>query len=174
MKILKALFGNDPDPRERFVPLYSSIVAEARQPLWYAEMGVPDTLDGRFDMVAAILALVLMRTEEEGEGGRQPGVLLTEIFIEDMDGQLREIGVGDVVVGKHVGNMMAAMGGRLQAYRDAIDDEGALAEALQRNLWRGKATPDARPSMVAARLRSIAAALRGMTLDSLIAQGIPG
>ena len=78
---------------------------------------MPDTLDGRFDMIAAILALVLLRLEAEGEAGRGPSVLLTEIFIDDMDGTLRQIGIGDYVVGKHVGRMMGALGGRLAAFR---------------------------------------------------------
>ena len=58
MKFLKTLFGIGPDPRAAMIPLYISVVAEARQPAWYAEMGVPDTLDGRFDMIAAVLSLV--------------------------------------------------------------------------------------------------------------------
>jgi cytochrome b pre-mRNA-processing protein 3 len=60
--------------------------------------------------------------------------LLTELFVEDMDGQLRESGVGDIVVGKHIGKLMASLGGRLGAYRTALAGESAFAEALQRNV----------------------------------------
>src|SRR4051794_41844986 len=66
-------------------------------------------------MVAAVTALVLLRLEAEGEGGRAPAVLLTETFIDDMDATLRQVGIGDYVVGKHVGRMMSALGGRLAA-----------------------------------------------------------
>ena len=167
MKFLKTLFGIGPDPRAEMIPLYNAVVAEARRPDWYADMGVPDTLDGRFDMIAAILSLVLMRLEAEGEQGRTPSALLTEVFVDDMDGQLREIGVGDVVVGKHVGNMMAAMGGRLASYRECIGDSAALETALARNLWRGEPGVHARPAMVAARLQKLAARLSDLTLFEL-------
>lgn len=159
MNFLKTLFGIGPDPREVLIPLYNSVVTEARDPAWYAEMGVPDTLDGRFDMVAAILSLVIVRAEAEGDAGREPSARLTEVFIDDMDGQLRQLGIGDVVVGKHIGNMIAAMGGRLTAYREAIGQGAALEEALIRNLWRGEPGPDARPALVADRMRAIKARL---------------
>ena len=80
---------------------------------------MPDTIDGRFDMIAAVTALVLLRLEAEGDAGRAPSVLLAEIFIDDMDASLRQIGIGDYVVGKHVGRMMSALGGRLAAFREA-------------------------------------------------------
>ncbi|TAJ43181.1 MAG: ubiquinol-cytochrome C chaperone, partial [Chitinophagaceae bacterium] len=145
MKFLKTLFGFGPDPREALVPLYIAIVHIAREPAWYAELGVPDTLDGRFDMVAAILSLVQVRIEAEGVPGRSAGTYLTEVFIDDMEGQVRQIGIGDVLVGKHLGKMVAAMGGRLTAYREAIADPAALEAALVRNIWRGEPGPDARP-----------------------------
>lgn len=168
MKFLKSLFGFGPDPREEMIPLYAAIVTEARDPVWYAEGGVPDTLDGRFDMVAAILSLVLMRIDAEGNAGRAPGALLTEVFIDDMEGQVRQLGIGDVVVGKHLGKMVAAMGGRLSAYRDAIDDAPALEEALVRNLWRGEPGPDAKPALVAERLRAIAAGLKATSWSTVL------
>ena len=83
------------------MPLYHAVVAEGRQPHWYLQGGVPDTLDGRFDMIVAILAQALMRLE--ALGAAQESVWLTELFIDDMDGQLRQEGIGDVVVGKHIG-----------------------------------------------------------------------
>lgn len=174
MNFLKTLFGIGPDPREVLIPLYNSVVTEARDPAWYAGMGVPDTLDGRFDMVAAILSLVIVRAEAEGEAGREPSARLTEVFIDDMDGQLRQLGIGDVVVGKHIGNMIAAMGGRLAAYREAIGGGAALEEALVRNLWRGEPGPDARPALVAARMRAIKARLDAADWAGLRANGIAG
>lgn len=173
VNFLKTLFGFGPDPREALIPLYNSVVAEARQPAWYAEMGVPDTLDGRFDMVSAILSLVLVRIEAEGDAGRGASARLTEVFIDDMDGQLRQLGIGDVIVGKHIGKMMAAMGGRLSAYRAAIGDRTALEEALVRNLWRGESAADAKPALVAARMQAIAARLETLRWDDLLANGLP-
>lgn len=135
MKWLDRLFK----PREAAPAdaLYAAIVTEARRPDWYADGQVPDTIDGRFDMVAAVLALVLLRLEHE-PGATAQSAFLTERFITDMDGQLREMGIGDIVVGKHIGRMMSMLGGRLGAYREARDPV-ALEEALVRNVYRGKA-----------------------------------
>lgn len=135
MSILKRLFG-DARARDALVPLYRAIVDEARRPAWYTAGDVPDTIDGRFDMVAAVLALVLIRLEADGAATRAPAALLTELFVTDMDAQLREDGVGDVGVGKHVGRMMSALGGRISAYRAGLAGEG-LEAALVRNLYRG-------------------------------------
>ena len=174
VKFLQSLFGFGRDPREALVPLYSSIVAEARDPIWYADYGVPDTLDGRFDMIAALLALTLMRIEREGDAGREASARLTEVFIDDMEGQVRHIGIGDVIVGKHLGKMVSAMGGRFTAYSAAIDDTEALSDALVRNLWRGEPGSDARPDQAAERLRATAARLETIGWDDLLARGIAG
>jgi cytochrome b pre-mRNA-processing protein 3 len=135
MSIFRRLFSNA-DVRDEMRPLYEAVVAYARQPHWYARGGVPDTLDGRFDMIAAILSAVLLRLERHPQA-RQQSVWLTEIFIDDMDGQLRQIGIGDMIVGKHIGKMMSALGGRLSAYRTAFAGVDSLDEALVRNLYRG-------------------------------------
>jgi cytochrome b pre-mRNA-processing protein 3 len=127
--------------RDALAPLYQGVVQEARRPTWYRDGRVPDTLDGRFDMVAAVMSLVLLRLESEGEAGRAPAAHLTELFVEDMDGQLRERGVGDIVVGKHVGKMMGALGGRLGALREAFAG-GDLDQVIERNIYRGE-TPSA-------------------------------
>ena len=124
------------------LPLYTAAVARAREPHWYLAGAVPDTVDGRFDMIAAVLATVLLRLEDEPSGAA-PAARLTEWFVEDMDGQLREIGIGDIVVGKHIGKMMSMLGGRLGAYRDGYAG-GDLDGAIVRNLYRGHApAPDA-------------------------------
>jgi cytochrome b pre-mRNA-processing protein 3 len=168
MSILRRLF-RDRDDRAPYRPLYDAIVAEARAAAWYQAGGVPDTLDGRFDMVAAILAIVLIRLEAAGDSARLPSTLLTEIFIDDMDGQLRQIGIGDFVVGKHLGRMMSALGGRLTAYREALTGEGNLAAAMVRNIWRGE-TPDAASLAGSeARLRAFHARLAALPAETILA-----
>lgn len=122
--------------------LYAAIVERARAPHWYEAGQVPDTVDGRFDMIAAVLTFVLLRLERDAEGAT-PSALLAERFVTDMDGQLRELGIGDVGIGKHVGKMMGMLGGRLGAYRDGLA-EGTLDTGLVRNLYRGVVpAPDA-------------------------------
>lgn len=160
---LKNLFRTRPE-REALAPLYAATVAEARDPAWYLEGGVPDTIDGRFDMVAAVTALALDRL---GTANAEQGVWLTELFVDDMDGQLRELGVGDVVVGKHIGKMMSALGGRLGAYRDV--EGAALAAALTRNLYRGAAPEAGALAFATARFEALRATIAAAPLDALLA-----
>src|SRR5687768_12169309 len=87
-------------------------------------------------MIASVLALVLIRFEREDDAARADSVLLTESFIDDMDSSLRQIGIGDFVVGKHVGRLMGALGGRLDAYRSALAGGGDMTDAVRRNVFR--------------------------------------
>ncbi|MBX3560744.1 MAG: ubiquinol-cytochrome C chaperone [Sphingomonas sp.] len=171
MSFLKRIFGARSE-RAALLPLYTAIVAAGRDPAWYRDGQVPDTLDGRFDMIAALTALVLLRLEAAGEEGRRPSALLTETFIDDMDATLRQIGVGDYVVGKHVGRMMSALGGRLGALRSAREN-GALAEAVRRNVFHDAPPSDAAVAWVAARLEAFDAALAGADVDALVAGRLP-
>ncbi|WP_294325471.1 ubiquinol-cytochrome C chaperone family protein [uncultured Sphingomonas sp.] len=167
---LSRLFRREPPPRIA-ATLYQAVVARGRQPHWYLAGAVPDTLDGRFDMIAAVLAMVMLRLERE-EAGAVPAASLAECFVDDMDGQLRQIGFGDMVVGKHIGRMMAALGGRLGAYRDGLSD-GTFEAALVRNLYRGdEPAPDAL-THVATELRAFRAALDGVAIDDLLAGTLP-
>jgi cytochrome b pre-mRNA-processing protein 3 len=165
MNLLARLFGTA-DPREALRPLWHRTVEISREPEWYADCGAADTVAGRFDMIAAVLSLVLLRLEEAGRGAET--ALLTELFVEDMDGQLRESGVGDIVVGKHMGKLVASLGGRLGAYRAALAEDGdiALAEAVGRNVTLAEGAGRA---ALAARLRSLATALSATAPDDLIA-----
>ena len=94
---------------------------------------------------------------------------LADRFIADMDGSLRQEGIGDQVVGKHIGRMMAALGGRLGAYRDARGDDAAMAEALRRNLWRGEAIADDAVAWVVAESRRVAGRLAALPYATLAA-----
>ena len=148
--------------------LYDAIVATARRPHWYREGRVPDTFDGRFDMVSSVLALALLRFEALGEPARAPSARLTELFVTDMDGQLRQRGIGDLVVGKHIGRMMGQLGGRLTAYRDGLAPGGDLAGAIERNIHRGAEVPAAARTHVEGELRALAAALATRDLATIV------
>ena len=134
MGFLSRLFKSEPDPREDLRPLWHRLVELSREPVFYRDDGVADTVGGRFDMIAALLALVLLRMEREPVLA-QESVLLTELFVADMDAQLRETGVGDIVVGKHVGKLASVLGGRLGAFREALtsNKQGPFEAALERN-----------------------------------------
>ncbi|MBB6125184.1 cytochrome b pre-mRNA-processing protein 3 [Sphingobium subterraneum] len=170
MSIFDRLFRR-PEDRTVMRPLYDAVVARGRDVRWYVEGAVPDTLDGRFDMIAAILSLVLCRLDHADM--RHENVWLTELFVDDMDSQLRQMGIGDVVVGKHIGRMMSALGGRLSAYRAGIAPGGDLADALKRNLYRGEPVDPAAVAFVEKGLRAFSAALQATTPDSLIAGKLP-
>jgi cytochrome b pre-mRNA-processing protein 3 len=137
--LLSRLFAKRQDDLAYVRPLWHRLVEIAREKVWYLDYGIADTVPGRFDAITLVLALVLLRMERE-EALIEPSVRLTEIFVDDMDGQLRESGVGDLVVGKHIGRLMGTLGGRLGALREAFTPsdakarDAALAEVIARNV----------------------------------------
>ena len=99
--------------------LFDAATAEARRPAWYAEAGVPDTLDGRFAVLATVTALLLVRLEGEGDGGNRLSVVLTERFIEVMESEHRELGLGDPTLGKTVRKLVGMLAKRTELWRSA-------------------------------------------------------
>ena len=167
MGIFDRLFGRRTDA----AALYRAIVDRARALHWYEQGNVADTIDGRFDMIAAILSLTLLRIEGD-PAGDSLGVALAERFVDDMDPQLREIGIGDVVVGKHVGKMRSMLGGRLGAYREGLA-RGSIATALLRNLYRDADPGAAAMGHVEGRLMRLNADLATTPLDALATGTLP-
>ncbi len=173
MSFLQHWFGKGrPDDKAALLPLYTAAVAKARETHWYEQGGVPDSIDGRFEMVTAILALVQIRMETKADQA-QNLVYLTEIFVDDMDGQLRQIGIGDMIVGKHIGKIMAALGGRIGAYRDNMGDPSGFDDALVRNLYRSEGPTAAQLSHTQTALISVAKALDNLTPEQIIAAQVP-
>jgi cytochrome b pre-mRNA-processing protein 3 len=169
MALLRRLFAPTPDPRDEMRPLWARVVAIAREPEWYRDCGVADTLEGRFDMVSSALALVLLRMERAPTLAARAAPL-TEIFVEEMDGQLRQTGVGDLMVGKQIGKLMAALGGRMGAYRGPIAAGGPeLEEAVRRNVTL---RDGAEPAAAAARLRTVWRRLDATRDEDLLAGAV--
>ena len=118
--------------------LYLQIVDDARQPQFYTDYGVPDTLDGRFDMITLHMFLISERLKKDGSHDALELLrAVTEVFFADMDRSLREMGSSDTGVGKRIKKMSQAFYGRLLAYQAACGDDAKLQEALIRNLYRG-------------------------------------
>lgn len=160
--ILSKLFTRKPDAAS---DLYAAIVAGARQEKFYTKLAVPDTLDGRFDMIVLHIFLVLDRLKGESESFRQR---LTDVFFSDLDRTLREMGVGDLSVSKKIRPMAEAYAGRIKAYAMAIDQGGAaLVEALQRNVYAGDANPNAKE--LANWMKDIRAKLAAIPAPKLLA-----
>ena len=141
MSLLQRLFPRRPDRRDALRALYVQLIAEARAEHWYRAGAVPDTVDGRFAVLSSVVALAMARLEDDP----QASVALTELFVDDMDASLRELGIGDMVVGKRVGKLMSALGGRLGAYREALEagDDAAFQRAVERNVYGGAPVDDA-------------------------------
>ncbi len=123
--------------------LYGAAVAAARDPHLYLALGVPDTLDGRFDLVGLYVFLLIGRLSGLPDPGPPLSQAVFDAMFSDMDTNLRELGVGDLSVGRRVRAMWEALHGRARAYEEAIaaGDDAALREALARNIWRGARPP---------------------------------
>lgn len=172
VSFLTRFFGGK-QTRDAYRPLYEAIVNSGRDPAWYIEGEVPDTVTGRFDMISAILALTLIRMEDEEDRTRSPSVLLAEIFIDDMEGSIRQLGAGDVVVGKRIGKMMGALGGRLGAFRSTIREDGEFTQPVTRNIFHDEPPSPEAVAFVSSRLRSFYTALEATPIDTILAGKIP-
>jgi cytochrome b pre-mRNA-processing protein 3 len=152
--------------------LYGAIVAQARLPVFYAGFGVPDTLEGRFDMVVLHLVLVLRRLRHGAQIDPRSQALargLFDAFCRDMDHSLREMGVGDLSVPREMKRLAEAFYGRQRAYEDALSraEPADLAATLVRNVFSGDA---GRAPAFASYVRRAAAALE-MTDMAVLARG---
>jgi cytochrome b pre-mRNA-processing protein 3 len=123
--------------------LFESVTFEARRPSWYVEGQVPDTLDGRFAVLATIIALVLVRLEDEGEAGNAASVALTERFVHVMESEHRELGLGDPALGKTVRKLVGILARRTQLWRAASAEATAWPDATRESLYKGVADPSA-------------------------------
>jgi cytochrome b pre-mRNA-processing protein 3 len=125
--------------------LYGAIVAQARQPAFYAAYGVPDTMDGRCDMIVLHVALFFRRVRKEAEPVRALGQGVFDRFCDDMEHNFREIGLSDVAIPKEMRRVGEAYYGRAAAYDRALarDDQTGLADALARNVFADATRVDA-------------------------------
>jgi cytochrome b pre-mRNA-processing protein 3 len=166
---LFGLLGRKPHERAGF-ELYTAAVTAARQAGLYEAGGVPDTLDGRFDIVSLHVALLIHRLRRDADpAGPKLAQAVFDAMFSDMDVNLREMGVGDLVVGKRVKRMWEAFHGRAAAYESAVDaaDRAALAEALTRNIWRGEAPPAGAADVLAGHGLAVAAGLAAQPMAAL-------
>jgi len=122
--MLSFLFPRLTPAESRGSALFAALVGEARQSHWYVEGQIPDTLDGRFAVLATIAALATVRLERGGEAARMEAVALAERFVEAMDSEHRELGIGDPALGRKVRKLVGALGRRVELWRDAIDNDG--------------------------------------------------
>ena len=146
--------------------LYRMVVDQARTPAFYTAVGVPDEIDARFELYTLHVLILQQRLRGEGETGAEIGQALFDTYVSSLDNVLRELGVGDISVGKKMRKLGEAMFGRMTAYEAPLraGDAATLSEALDRNVGAGTG---AALAGYALRARD---ALAGQTLDAVIAQ----
>jgi cytochrome b pre-mRNA-processing protein 3 len=152
--------------------LYGEIVAQARQPWLYRVAGVPDSLEGRFDMIVLHAFLVIDRLGQEGDGGKAMAQSVFDLMFTDMDRSLREMGASDVGVGPKVRRMAEVFYGRARVYAEALKLEGetgrqALISGLDRNVFAGEAEAD--PALLADYVLGEHCGLAARPIDQLLA-----
>jgi cytochrome b pre-mRNA-processing protein 3 len=153
--------------------IYAAALAAARRPALYLDCGVPDTLQGRFEMVALHLFPVLHRLMHQPGDDPELARLISERFVDDMDGAFREMGVGDLSVPKRMKTAYRSFAGRLSAYGRAVGDgEGSLAEAIARNVFP-EAPQNDHAAALAAYLNQAVAVIRKADIAALRGGDVP-
>jgi cytochrome b pre-mRNA-processing protein 3 len=172
-----ALFRRNP-LREAAARAYGSVVEHARRPVFFTDFGVPDTIDGRFELICLHAFLYLHRLKSEGDPGASLSQFFFDLMFADFDRSLREMGTGDLSVGREVQQMAQAFYGRIHAYERGLDagDEELLA-ALRRNLYGTAPPSDAHLAAMAGYLREEAAELTqqdsAALLNGTVGFGLP-
>jgi len=134
---LSKMFSFKKKYNDNAINLYAKIIAQARNESFYISYGVPDTVNGRFGLITLHMFIVLRRLKELGSEGSSLSQDLFDTMFSDMDQNLREMGVGDLSVGKKVKALAAAFFGRIKAYDEGIiyKDRKMLINCLKRNLF---------------------------------------
>jgi cytochrome b pre-mRNA-processing protein 3 len=164
--MLNFLFRGLTAERQDGALLFDALTVEARRPSWYVEGEIPDTLDGRFAVLAAVTALALVRFEGEGDAGDQASVSLTERYIEVMESEHRELGLGDPTLGKTVRKLVAVLAKRVDLWRAAVDGEGDWTAATAESLYPDDPNTEA-VKFSASALKSLWDRLKATRLDEL-------
>lgn len=149
---------------------YIALIAQARNPFFYKACAVPDTLDGRFEMIVLHLFLFSRRLKEEAQGNASAQLWqqLLELFFADMDQNLRQIGVGDLGVSRRIRHMSEALFGRMAAYEKSLGDTTALREALGRNVYGKEAAPPEALALLIRYVTDSVAALKAQPEDAVL------
>jgi cytochrome b pre-mRNA-processing protein 3 len=142
---LRARAGARQAERQAAHRLYRALVNQARSQRFFCELGVPDTPEGRFEIVGLHAALLLRRLRSEGAAGQALGQALFDLMFDDMDASLRELGVGDLSVGRQVKRLAGQFYARLAALDQVIGPGAAslVEPVLRANVWHGGPPPSA-------------------------------
>jgi cytochrome b pre-mRNA-processing protein 3 len=159
--------------REAAEGVYCAALAAARRPAFYVDCGVPDTLQGRFEMVALNLFPLLHRLMHDPGDDPELARLVAESFVVDMDGALRDSGVSDRRLPKRMNTLYSSFAGRITAYEEALSGgESALAEAIARNVFPDAAAP-AHAASLARYAKAAVAAIRAADIATIRSGALP-
>lgn len=155
--------------------LYEALAAQARLPVFYADLGVPDSIDGRFEMLCVHAHAVFHRLRGRGARADQLGQATYDAMFAGLDAALREMGVADLGVGRRIKIMTHALNGRIQAYDAALAsaDPGELPAAIRRNVFGTASAEDAQVAALAAYQRALRASLNAAGDADLLAGRVP-
>jgi cytochrome b pre-mRNA-processing protein 3 len=149
---------------------YCRVVEQARLPVFFTVYGVPDTLDGRFELLCLHAFLYLYRLKREGAAAARLGQAFFDTMFAGLDSELRELGTGDLSVGREVKRMAQGFYGRIRAYEEGlVREDSTLDAALLRNLYGTAPTAADTVAAMAAYLRREAAALARQPAEQLLA-----
>jgi cytochrome b pre-mRNA-processing protein 3 len=171
--MFRALFARlTGDPR-RGQGLFDAAVAETRPVDWFTRGAVPDTVDGRFALLATVVALTIVRLEQFGDEGRAASAALTERFVDTLDVELREMGLGDPTLGKQVRKLVGALGSKVERWRSVIDGGHGWSDEARNSLLLPDDAPAEAIAHDEAQLRAIWARLEASSLDDIATGRIP-
>lgn len=170
MSLWSRLFGSGVDAAAADAA-YAAIVAQARRPALYREAGVPDTPEGRYDMISLHAFLLFHRLAGEGAAATRFSQAVFNRMAKDFEQNLRAMGVSDIAVPRHMKKLARGFYGRLKAYRAALDSgsDGDLAAALERNLLAGEVADKAHTALLVPYVRAQVTALAACPTDRLTA-----
>jgi cytochrome b pre-mRNA-processing protein 3 len=147
---------------------YAALTSTARNPVFYSDLDVPDTVMGRFEMLSIVMILFFRRTAKSDASGQELAQEIVDAFFQDIDHSIRELGIGDQSVPKRMKRLAGMFYGRLETYAAALEagDTEKLADALRRNIYPGMADAPAMPEL-ADWMIAAEAALAGVSEDEI-------
>ena len=165
--MFRALFARLTGEPTRGQELFGIAVDEARKTHWFVEGQVPDTVNGRFAVLATVVALMTVRLEREGDAGRHATVALTERLVETLDAEIREMGLGEPALGKQVRKLVGAVGRRVERWRLIVEGDRPWTEEVQRSVYAGDEAPAGALAHSESRLRTMWGRLGASKIEDL-------
>lgn len=163
--MLARLFRSNP-AKSAGRKLYAAVTAQARRPAFYADLGVPDTVEGRFELYNLHVVLLLNRLRGQGAMAHEASQELFDTYVSGLDDALREMGVGDISVGKKMRRLGEAIYGRVKTFDAAMAGAEPLEAVVERTVYAGR--PDPSAPVLAAYLRRGVEALAAQSLDDVL------